>query len=94
MIKAEDLIKEQSERENRKFIVYDKIYKLVEKKIYLASKGDNYYLWFQIPEFLIGSPSYCLKECSIHIQSNLKNNGFNTDFYDPNLLLINWFSCK
>jgi|UniRef100_A0A6C0EC46 hypothetical protein len=91
MIKAEDLIKEQIERENRKYITFDKIYKLVEKKIYLASKGDNYYTWYQIPEFLVGLPVYSPKDCNSYIQSKLKKNGFNTDFYDPNFLLIKWF---
>lgn len=92
MIKAEDLIKEQRERENRKYITYDKIYKLVEKKIYIASKSDNYYTWYQIPNFLVGLPMYELKECNSYIQSKLKKNGFNTDFYEPNFLLIQWFS--
>ena len=90
-MKAEDLVKQQKERENRKTITFDKIYVHVEKKIYLASTGDYYYTWYQIPEFLVGLPMYSVDECQKYIQIKLKKNGFETEFYSPNILLIKWF---
>lgn len=94
MVKADDLIKEQKEREERKKITFDKIYKLVEKKILVASAGDYYYTWYQIPEFLVGLPIYSLDECSKYIRDKLKKNGFESDYYEPNILLIKWFPKK
>jgi len=91
MVKANELIKTQQERDNRKYITYEKIYNIVEKKINYASSGDNYYIWYQIPEFLIGLPLYSLKDCNVYIQSKLQKNGFDIDFYEPNILLIKWF---
>ena len=50
MIKANDLIKQQKEKELKKRVIYDKIYTLIEKKISLSSQSDNYYTLFLIPE--------------------------------------------
>jgi hypothetical protein len=92
MVKAQDLINKQKEREKRKCITYDKIYNLIDKKINIASNCDYYYTWYQIPEFLVGLPIYSINECQSYIQDKLKKNGFDTVFYEPNLLLIKWFS--
>jgi hypothetical protein len=89
-IRAEDLIKQQKEREERKKITYEKIYEMVEKKINVASSADYYHTWYQIPEFLLGLPLYSMKECKKYIKEKLKNNGFKTEFYDPNILYIDW----
>ena len=67
MVKATDLIKQQKEREERKKNTFNKIYCLIEKKIVLASTGNNYYTWYQIPEFLVGLPLYSLDECQEYI---------------------------
>jgi hypothetical protein len=90
MVKAEELIKQQKEREDRKFVTFDKIYKLVEKKICFASSGDFYHTWYEMPEFLVGLPMYSRKECHKYIINKLLLNGFETEFYEPNILLIKW----
>jgi hypothetical protein len=92
MVKAEELIKQQKEREERKKLTFDKIYSHIEKKIVLASAGDYYYTWYQIPEFLVGLPMYSLTECQKYVEKKLKNNGFETEFFQPNILLVKWFA--
>ena len=91
MVKASELIKVQQERDNRKYHTYDKIYNIIEKKINLASIGDNYYIWYQIPEFFVGLPLYSVNGCSIYLQSKLKKNEFKIFLYKQNILLISWF---
>ena len=56
MVKADELIKKQKEKENKRQITYNKIYDNIEKKIILASSIDISYLWYEIPEYLIGFP--------------------------------------
>ena len=94
MFKADELIKQQKAREDRKKITWDKIYTHVEKKISLASAGDFYYTWYQIPEFLVGLPMYSVELCREYIQEKLKANGFETESYPPNIILIKWFPKK
>jgi hypothetical protein len=91
MVKAEELIKQQKEREDRKKSTFEKIYIHIEKKIVTASAGDFYYAWYQIPEFLVGLPMYSVDECQKYIQKKLVSNGFDTEFYEPNLIYIKWF---
>ena len=90
MVKADTLIKEQKDREERKKQTYDKIYSLVERKIILASKGDYYYTWCQIPDFLVGLPLYSMEECQKYLRHRLKREGFKTEYYEPNILYIEW----
>jgi len=91
MVKATDLVKQQKKREERKKITFEKIYSVIEKKIIMASAGDFYYTWYQIPEFLVGLPMYSVDECQNYIQDKLKLNGFVVEFFLPNILLIKWF---
>ena len=91
MVKANILIKEQKVRDERKKITFDKIFLLIEKKIVLASAANNYYCWYLIPALIIGLPMYSLKDCKEYIEIKIKNDGFETEFFDPNILLIKWF---
>jgi len=91
MVKANDLIKEQQKRELIKMETFKKVYKNVEKKIILASAGNFYYVWYEIPEFILGLPTYNLKECIDYIKERLGKDEFEYDFYNPNILLIKWF---
>ncbi len=91
MVKADDLINQQKERDKIKFITFDKIYNNIEKKILKASSSNFYYIWFEVPTFLIGYPQYNFNECFEYLIYKLKKNGFLVETYDPNVLLISWF---
>ncbi len=90
MLKASELISVQKERESKKYITYNKIYSNIEKKIKLASDTNNYYTWYQIPEFLIGLPFYDVSDCNKYIVKTLNDNGFKITSYKNNLVLISW----
>lgn len=94
MVKAEELLKQQKERDERKKITYNKIYELLEKKITMASSTNNNFTWYQIPEFLVGLPLYSLDGCKKYILRKLKKNGFETEYFEPNILLVKWFAKK
>lgn len=90
MVKASDLIKQQKEREDRKFLTFEKVFKLVEKKIYYASSGNFYTTWYQIPTFLIGLPLYSLDDCSTYIINKLNKDGFEANIIKPDIIIIKW----
>ena len=94
MVKANDLVKKQSDKENKKYITFIKIYNNIEKKITKASDRNLYYTYYQIPQILIGYPTYSIKECYSYIENKLRDNGFNTDEYLDNTILISWFPTK
>lgn len=91
MVKANDLISQQKEREKIKFTTFDKILSNIEKKIIKASSTNFYYVWYEVPQYLIGYPQYNFNECLEYLTKKLKKNGFKTELYEPNVLLISWF---
>jgi hypothetical protein len=91
MVKAGKLIKEQKERDERKKITFEKVFIKIEKKIVMASAANYYYCWYSIPEFIVGLPMYSFIECKEYVEIKVNKNGFETEFFDPNILLIKWF---
>ena len=91
MVKAQDLINIQKEREKIKYKTFSKIYSNIEKKINLASSNNFYYVWYEIPEFIIGYPLYNLEDCKNIIIKQIKENGFIIEEFDKNIILITWF---
>ena len=94
MVKAIDLIKKQEDKENKKYITFAKIYNNIEKKIIKASERNLYYTYYQIPQILIGFPTFSIKDCYKYIDNKLKKDGFKTDEYINNIILISWFPPK
>lgn len=90
MINANDLIKRQKDKEDKKYITFSKIYNNIEKKIIKASERNLYSTYYQIPQILIGFPTYSIKDCYTYIDIKLKNNGFKTEEYFNNIILISW----
>jgi len=90
MVKAIDLIKRQQDKENKKFITFNKIYNNIENKIIKASERNLYSTFYQIPQILIGFPTYSINECYSYIDNKLKNDGFKTDKYIDDIILISW----
>ena len=76
MVNANELIKQQKEREKKRITTYDKIYTNIEKKIIIASSTDSNYLWYEIPEYVMGFPFYKLDDCRVYITNKLKLNSF------------------
>ena len=92
MVKAQELINVQKEREKKKFITFEKVYSNIEKKILKASASNFYYIWYEIPQYIIGFPLYSYVECIEYIINKLNKNGFKIEKFEPNVLLISWFS--
>ena len=90
MVKAEDLVKEQLDREKLRKQIYKKVYKNIETKIIQNSKINNYSCWYQVPEFMINYPLYNVEDCKKYISKKLKGDGFNYNFLDNHIIVISW----
>ena len=91
MVKADKLQKEQKKRDEIKKETFNKILEKLEKKIILASAANYYFTWYTIPEFIIGLPLYSLTECNEYIIKKINKDGFTTEFFHPNIILVKWF---
>lgn len=69
---------------------YEKLLEKCYHRIDNASDNDKNYCLFFIPEFILGMPTYNLAYCAAYIMYCLRKNGFETKFFNPNIILITW----
>jgi hypothetical protein len=90
MVKASDLVKEQSSRDNDKKKIYKQIYKRIQYKIVNASKSNLYECYYDIPEFILNLPLYNMESCKEYLIKKLKKDEFIVENYAMNILWISW----
>ena len=70
--------------------LYDSILKKCHSRILYNSGLQRTYCFYQIPEFVIGTPLYDISELRNYIMNSLKTNGFKILYIKPNWLFIYW----
>ena len=70
--------------------LYDSILKKCHSRILYNSNLQRTYCFYQIPEFVIGTPLYDILELRNYIMNSLKTNGFEILYIEPNWLFIYW----
>ena len=92
MVKAQDLIDEQRERERLKNKVYKQIYKRLENKIIQCNSMNLSECWYLLPAIFYNIPLYNRDGCKIYLKNKLKGDGFSVYFTgdDNNIIYISW----
>jgi len=70
--------------------LYDSILKKCHSRILYNSGLQRTYCFYQIPEFVIGTPLYDISELRNYVMNSLKTNGFEILYVEPNWLFIYW----
>ena len=70
--------------------LYDSILKKCHSRILYNSGLQRTYCFYQVPEFVIGTPLYDILELRNYIMNSLKTNGFEILYIEPNWLFIYW----
>jgi len=72
--------------------IYQRILQRIHKKIKLTSrlKYNEPYIFYIVPEFVIGVPRYDVKHCTLYVMEKLEQNGFIIKYTHPNMLFISW----
>jgi hypothetical protein len=70
--------------------LYDSILKKCHSRILYNSELQRTYCFYQIPEFVIGTPLYDIRELRNYVMNSLKTNGFDILYVEPNWLFIYW----
>lgn len=91
-ISLDDLYDRKKEIEDNRIKIYQKILGRIHTKIkYTArQKHDEQYLFYVVPEFVFGIPTYNVGTCISYLVQKLEENGFITRYTHPNLLFISW----
>lgn len=85
-----DLYSTINEKTIKRLEIYDGVLVKCHKRIKYNSSLERTYCFYQIPEFIIGTPLYKVTEMRTYIINSLKNNGFKIMYIEPNWLFISW----
>ena len=91
-INIDDLYDKNLKRDLKQLSIFNKILGRIHKRITLTSKNkrNDKYIWFVIPEFIFGEPTYDQSDCIAYIVNKITENGFYTKYIHPNTLFISW----
>lgn len=91
-INIDELFDKKKEHSLREYSLFKKLLNKIHIKIKLTSrqKLNEQFVWFIVPEIIIGYPKYDISTCIIFLIDNLKKNNFLVKYYHPNSLFIYW----
>jgi len=92
-INLDDLFEKKREIAENKLVLYNKILSRIHHKIKLTSnqnRGKEQFVWYLIPEIMIGVSRYDVSECTGYIIRKLRENEFVVRYTHPNLVFISW----
>ena len=92
-INLDDLFEKKREIAESKLTLYNKILNRIHNKIKLTSnqnRGREQFIWYIIPEVMIGVSRYNVAECTGYIINKLRENDLVVRYTHPNLVFISW----
>jgi len=92
-INIDDLYDKRKRRDLKQLSIFNKILKRIHTRINHTAKSKRIqedYIWFSVPEYLIGEPIYDKGDCIGYVVSQLEKNGFFVKYVHPNALFISW----
>ena len=91
-ISLDNLYDRKQQIEQQRIKVYNNILKRIHSKIKLTARQrhDQQYLFYVVPDFVMGVPRYDVATCISYVIEKLSDNGFVTKYTHPNLLFISW----
>lgn len=92
-INLDDLFEKKREIAESKLTLYNKILNRIHNKIKLTSnqnRGREQFIWYLIPEVMIGVSRYNVGECTGYIINKLRENDLVVRYTHPNLIFISW----
>lgn len=91
----EELRSRQQHKEKKRLEIYDDVLKKCHGHILRSSESNVDNTFFRVPKFQLGKPPITnLKACIAYIIFNLKSNGLSVNFFQPDILWINWGESK
>ena len=91
-LNIDDLYDKNFKRDLKQLSIFNKILNRVHNRIKLTarSKPTEKYIWFVIPEFIFGEPTYNQGDCIAYVVNKIVDNGFYAKYIHPNTLFISW----
>jgi len=91
-LNIDDLYDKNFKRDLKQLSIFNKILNRIHNRIKLTArnKTTEKYIWFVIPEFIFGEPTYNQSDCIAYVVNKIVDNGFYAKYIHPNTLFISW----
>lgn len=91
-INIDDLYEKKLKRDLKQLSIFNKILNRIHNRIKITARNKiaDKFIWFIIPEFIFGEPTYSHSDCIAYITIKLADNGFYVKYIHPNTLFISW----
>jgi hypothetical protein len=91
-VNIDELYEKKHQRDLKQLSIFNKILNRVHRRIEFTSRRNakDHYVWFQVPQFIVGESLYNNSHCVAYIVSKLEENGFHVRYVHPNTLFISW----
>ena len=89
-LNIKDLNNSINKRHLKRLELYNSILEKVHHRIRYNAELEKTFCFYNIPEFIIGTPLYNVEELKNYIITALKKNGFMLLHIEPNWLFISW----
>lgn len=91
-INIDELYEKNLKRDLKQLSIFNKILGRIHKRIKhtAQNKQNDKYIWFLVPEFIFGEPTYDKGDCIAFIVNKLTENGFFVKYIHPNTLFVSW----
>ena len=89
-LNIKDLNNSVNKRRLKRLELYNSILEKVHHRIKYNAEMEKTFCFYNIPEFIIGTPLYDILELKNFIITALKKNGFMLLHIEPNWLFISW----
>lgn len=85
-----DLHRSITEKKNRINESFEKVLKIIHKRIVSSADQRKLNCYVEVPSFVCGYPVYDFNMCIEYVYESLKKNGFYVKYYFPQYLYISW----
>lgn len=85
-----DLHRSITEKKNRINESFEKVLKIIHKRIVSSADQRKLNCYVEVPSFVCGYPVYDYNMCIEYVFESLKKNGFYVKYYFPQHLYVSW----
>jgi len=91
-ISIDDLYERNMQRDLRQLSIFNKVLNRVHRRITLTArnKRNDKYIWFHLPDYIFGEPTYDSADCVAFVVNKLSENGFHVRYIHPNTIFVSW----
>lgn len=89
-ISINDIERYQKNKIKKEIEIFEKILGNCYRKIREFVIRDQKHIIYNIPEYMVGFPSYNISKCSYYINKKLSEEGYYTKILSKNMIFISW----